>query len=358
MNPGQVITDIYKEMLAFLASKAGVLVPDGQDLSSVLLLIVVSWSVLMWLLTSDGVQALVESVGAFTRFAIVSVLLTGWLGTVGGFFSGAVTDISQKIAGVNSITTATDAMLNSAVKLFVSERASKQGGEAVCVDVGNAVEGAHGVEWQCPDGVTPKGKEPTVFDILFNLPMVLMAMFLKGLALVFMVLLITAFILAVFMAEVLFGLAMAVGPIMVPWLIWQRTEFLFDSWLRFMLAACFTKVVAFFMVGATAGLIAAVRTVSDKVDVASASDYLAVDEINALIVCIVSAVGAFMMWQVPSIAGQLVGGGTGAGSSNFGKGMAGRTIAQAGKGAAAAPGLQNDLKAMREKLAQMGGKGK
>ena len=147
MNPGQVITDIYKEMLAFLASKAGVLVPDGQDLAGVLLLIVVSWSVLMWLLTSDGVQTLVESVGAFTRFAIVSVLLTGWLGTVGGFFSGAVTDISQKIAGVNSITTATDAMLNSAVKLFVSERASKQGGEAVCVDVGNAVEGAHGVEW-------------------------------------------------------------------------------------------------------------------------------------------------------------------------------------------------------------------
>ena len=56
MNPGQVITDIYKEMLAFLASKAGVLVPDGQDLAGVLLLIVVSWSVLMWLLTSDGVH--------------------------------------------------------------------------------------------------------------------------------------------------------------------------------------------------------------------------------------------------------------------------------------------------------------
>ena len=52
MNPGQVITDIYKEMLAFLASKAGVLVPDGQDLAGVLLLIVVSWSVLMWLTKS------------------------------------------------------------------------------------------------------------------------------------------------------------------------------------------------------------------------------------------------------------------------------------------------------------------
>ena len=350
MNPGQVITDVYKEMLAFLASKAGVLVPDGQDLAGVLLLIVVSWSVLMWLLTSDGVQTLVESVGAFTRFAIVSVLLTGCLGTVGGFFSGAVTDISQKITGVNSITTATDAMLNSAAKLFVSERKEQTANPCVEVDITDPMTGAAGTGWHCPSSA--KGTEPSVFDVLVNLPMVLMAMFLKGLALVFMVLLITAFILAVFMAEVLFGLAMAVGPIMVPWLIWQRTEFLFDSWLRFMLSACFTKVVAFFMVGATAGLIAAVRTVSDKVDVASASDYLAVDEINALIVCIVSAVGAFMMWQVPSIAGQLVGGGTGGGVAGFGKGFTGKVVTGAAKGAAAAPGIKNDMKAARDMLAQ------
>lgn len=324
MNPGQIITDIYNAMLAFLSSKAGVLVPDGQDIAGVLLLIVVSWSVLMWILSNDGTQALVESVGAFTRYAVVSVLLVGWLGTVGGFFAGAVSDIGQKISGVNSIQTATDSMFNAAVKLFVAERKATQGGEGVCVDVSDPTTGAHGVQWQCPDGVSPQGKEPTVYDILFNLPMVLMTMFLKGLALVFMVLLITAFILAVFMAEVLFGLGMALGPIMVPWLIWQRTEFLFDSWLRFMLAACFTKIVAFFMCGAIAGLIGAVRAVADKVNVASASDYLAVDEINAFIVCVVSAVGAFMMWQVPSIAAALVGGATGASSARWGQGSGGR----------------------------------
>jgi hypothetical protein len=341
MNPGQIITDIYNAMLAFLSSKAGVLVPDGQDIAGVLLLIVVSWSVLMWILSNDGTQALVESVGAFTRYAVVSVLLVGWLGTVGGFFAGAVSDIGQKISGVNSIQTATDSMFNAAVKLFVAERKASQGGEGVCVDVSDPTTGAHGVQWQCPDGVSPQGKEPTVYDILFNLPMVLMTMFLQGLALVFMVLLMTAFILAVFMAEVLFGLGMALGPVMVPWLIWQRTEFLFDSWLRFMLAACFTKIVAFFMLGATAGLTGAVRAVADKVNVSSASDYLAVDEINAFMVCVVSAVGAFMMWQVPSIAGQLVGGGTGAGSQKFGAGLMGRSMrGMPGKGIA---GLGNQL---------------
>jgi type IV secretory pathway VirB6-like protein len=323
MNPGQIFTNAYNQMLAFLSSKAGVLVSDGQDLAGVLLLVVVSWSVLMWLLTGDGPQALVESIGAFTRYAIVAVLLTGWLATVGGFFMANVNDISQKIAGVNSITTATDAMFNAAIKLFVSERAAEASNQCVEIDITDPLTGAAvGQGWQCPDGVTPKGKEPTVFDILVNLPMVLMTMFLKGLALIFMVLLISAFLLAIFMSEVLFGLAMAVGPIMVPWLIWQRTEWLFDGWLKFMLGACFTKIVAFFMVGATAGLVAATRAVADAVNVTNASDYLAVEEINAFIVCVTASIGAFMMWQVPSIAGQLVGG-TGASTTNFGKGLVG-----------------------------------
>lgn len=323
MNPGEIFTDVYNQMLAFLASKASVLVADGQDLAGVLLLIVVSWSVLMWLLTGDGPQALVESIGAFTRYSIVALLLAGWIGTVGGFLMSNVNDIAQKVSGVNSISTATDAMFKAATQLFVSKRAVEASNQ--CVDVSSPVTGGHSVEWQCPDGVSPQGKEPTVFDILFNLPMVLMTMFLKGLAMVFMVLLISAFLLAIFMAEVLFGLAMALGPILVPWLIWQRTEWLFDGWLRFMLGACFTKIVAFFMVGATAGLVSATRMVADRVNVANASDYLAVEEINALIICITAAIGTFMMWQVPSIAGALVGG-SGGSSSNFGKGFLGKAL--------------------------------
>ncbi len=174
----------------------------------------------------------------------------------------------------------------------------------------------------CPDP-SGKGAEPSWMDILIHFPMVLFTVLLKLLALVFIIILITAFLLALFMAEVLFGLALCIGPILVPWLIWQRTEFLWDSWLKFMIAAAFTKIVAFFMVGVTAGLIASIKVTAGSINAKTGLDYLGIQEMEALVCCVVAAVGAFMMWQVQDIAGALVGGSAGASSGRFGKGLVG-----------------------------------
>lgn len=352
MEPGVVVTHIYNQMLAFLQSKTTVLVADGQDLATVLLLITLSWSVLLWLLTGDGPAAMMESVGTVLRYSIVVVLLTGWIGTVGGFFQTNLNDIASKVAGVSSIESATSAMFGAATDLFAVKRAAKL---SPCVEIKDGSGASATSEVICQDTSTAKGAEPSFFDLLFNLPLVMFTMFLKGLALVFMLLLTVAFLLAVFMSEVLFGLAMALGPVLVPWLVWQRTEWLFDGWLRFMLAAVFTKIVALFMVGATAGLIVAARAAAAQVNVSNASDFLAVDEMAAFVVCIVAAIGAFMMWQVPSIAGALVGGGTGAASSGFGRGAMGKSGLAVGKTLGKLPGVQEDLKSARDWLGKKGG---
>lgn len=47
-----------------------------------------------------------------------------------------------------------------------------------------------------------------------------------------------------FMAAIVtVGIAIAIGPIFIPFLLVERTSFLFDGWLKFMIGASFTKVI-------------------------------------------------------------------------------------------------------------------
>jgi len=41
------------------------------------------------------------------------------------------------------------------------------------------------------------------------------------------------------------ALAIALGPIMIPWVIWKPTEFIFTSWLNFLLKSSFVSLCVF-----------------------------------------------------------------------------------------------------------------
>lgn len=62
---------------------------------------------------------------------------------------------------------------------------------------------------------------------------------LMGLFLIFSLLALIAFMSVI----VTVGIALAVGPIFIPFLVLEKTSFLFDGWVRFMIAASFTKVI-------------------------------------------------------------------------------------------------------------------
>lgn len=71
-----------------------------------------------------------------------------------------------------------------------------------------------------------------------------------GSMLIFTVLLMALFIIFSLLALIAFmsvlvtvGIALAVGPIFIPFLVLEKTSFLFDGWVRFMIAASFTKVI-------------------------------------------------------------------------------------------------------------------
>lgn len=327
LDAGATLLSIYNGIIAHAQSTSGVLIGDGQDLAGVLLLITVAWIVVIWLLSGDGSTALMDTFGAIAKYSIVTMLLAGWLGIVGGFFQSNVNDLAQKVSGTSTVDGSINLMLGAAKKLFVSNEYDSRSSKCKEVESSDPMTGTISTGVQCEN--TTRGAEPTWSDILLNFPMVLFTWLFKLLALVFLMLATTAFLVTIFIAEVMFGLALTMGPILVPWLMWQRMEWLFDGWLRFTIGACLTKVVAFFMVGVTAGILTAVKTVADQANVKSGLEMLAVDEMAAFLICICAAISALLMSQVPGIAQGLISGSGGNPGSSFGRGAVARGLQKA-----------------------------
>ncbi|MDV7393515.1 hypothetical protein RZS08_19225, partial [Arthrospira platensis SPKY1] len=145
--------------MTFASSTTTVLVQDGQDLAGVMLLIVVSWAVAQWLLTGDGVDALMSSFGAFTRFAIVAVMLAGWSTVVGGFMGGLFNDLSTKVSGGATVGVAAETMVTSARNLFMDRRARPPciGDNSNATDPEASLLGGACIQ-------AGRGAEPTIFD--------------------------------------------------------------------------------------------------------------------------------------------------------------------------------------------------
>ena len=349
LDLGATFSTMYSGIVSTLSSRTGVLIGDGQDIAGVLLLITVGWAIVLWILSGDGAQALVDSFGSVTRYFIVTILLTGWLGTVGGFLQSNVNDISKRVSGTNSISESVNLMVKAAEKLFA--RAPET---CTNIETGDASgSGTTYAEVLCSTKDT-RGADVGFTDWLIMLPAVVFTLLLKIAAAVFMVLMLAAYITVVFMAEVLFGISLTLGPILVPWLIWRRTEWLFDGWLRFSLAACFTKIVAALMVAVVTSVIVGAKTLSESIKVSNGMELIAVDEMAAFLMCVVAAVGAFMMWQVPGIAQGLLSGSGGGSASGFGRGTIGRAMAGGAMKGASAPGIRNDLRALRQSISQKG----
>jgi type IV secretory pathway VirB6-like protein len=332
MNPtdfGAIFANINAAITSALSNSSTALVSEGQDLAGVLLLLVVSWSVIEWLISGDGISSLVSTIQTMMRWAIVVLLLSTWTSTVTGFFSSNIDGIGRTLTGsynsqaaFNSMWTAANTLfkkeeiagsneLNCRTEMLPDASGSGQIPTRVCDPApGSSGSGENGASWT---------------DLLLYFPTILFGLLLKLLAVAFLAMMMVAYLLAIYMAQVLFGIGVSLGPILVPWLIWQRTEFLFDGWLRFMVVAAMTKLVAALMVTMVTGIITAVTTLARVADV-SPMALAKVDLAIAFAIAIVAAIGAFMMWQVQGIAQALVSGGAGVKSQGFGKGTTGLKI--------------------------------
>lgn len=150
-------------------------------------------------------------------------------------------------------------------------------------------------------GVIDKLSDMTIFDMVtkggFSL-LLLAAMFLSMLAAS------VIGMIAVLTSLIMVAIAMAVGPIFIPFIVLGKTSFLFDGWLKFLINACLTKVVVALLLGIGLAAIAS----------AAAPQANGVLEVGSMIGSLLSAlavsgvIGTLMM-AAPGIASTITSGG-------------------------------------------------
>ncbi len=313
LSNGQVFDALHSEMVQKLSQSATVLIPDGQDLAFVLLFITLSWSLVTWMLTANGPQTLLDSVRALARYSIVVLMLTGWVSFVGGYFMGAAHDIGKRLTGGATISESVNILMRVSKGLFATTDAANM---ADCVAPSSAMDPAATGVYESEECKTPpsNSKQPGTWDLLNAFPMVLMTWLLRLITVMFLAALGTLFLVIIFMADITFGIGMILGPILVPWLIWERTQFLFEGWLKYMIVATLQKIVAAVVVMVTALLINSLAALSKTMNTVGI-DILAVEEFTAFLMVVVSGLGIIICWQAPQLASALVSGGGGITSS-------------------------------------------
>lgn len=141
------------------------------------------------------------------------------------------------------------------------------------------------------------------------------------------------------MAMVSIKLVIALAPVMVPFLIFKPTAWLFDSWLRFLLGAAMMKLVGAFMLSMTSGLMTSMAVVAGKIKadaLTGTTDTYAGDVVLFSALLLISVLAGLLMAQVPSIASGLLAGS--AGGAGFGglKGVSQTMGSRAGTSATSA----------------------
>lgn len=305
-DPQTVFNDLLLSADKLVNSYGTKLVSEGLGIASALLLITVAWSVLTWLITGDGIEAMVDSIGAIARYFFIVFILSSW--------GGGSALIDSYVGGINSLLDAKATISESVTSVMKSidyvlmEPPKKKCEGAVCSVLPIAV-------------VETATAIVTMAEKIASLPIIIATYILKILASLCLGLMLVAFIGVLILAKVHFAAAFIIGPILVPWLIWKRSEWLFDGWLRFGLIACMTNIVAMLMLTFMSVFITTTQTLAKALNTSAAGPLgtAGLDYIVAGLIMIVGAIGAYIMWQVPSIAQGLLSGSGGGSVGGLGR---------------------------------------
>lgn len=107
-------------------------------------------------------------------------------------------------------------------------------------------------------------------------------------------------------SQVLIGIALALGPVFIPWLLLDAASFVFYGWLKFLVVAALYKVVGLVVLSYGAAMMTWLTQATAAASLAG--DAASVNVIASLVVVLLSFVLAFLMFQIPTIANGLMSG--------------------------------------------------
>lgn len=267
----------------------------GTTISAALLVALLVWSLVKNLAIGGGMGELIADVVELTvAFVIVKMMLDKSIGdALVGFMDGVAATI-----GGSNMETLEAAMRSIMTPIFKSISA--------VVDmprIGSA-----------PDS---GGVLDQILGSIATAPNMVVTFLLKALTILFLI-----FSGVIAAAHIITGffslqLVLVLAPIMVPWLMWRPTAWIFDSWLRFLLGACMLKIVLgilLMLVGnLMEGMLAVANQISREVQLSGTNwlDSLQFDIVLHGMLMLFALLAGLLIMQAPGLAAGLLSGNAG-----------------------------------------------
>ncbi|WP_291518849.1 type IV secretion system protein [Acidovorax sp.] len=260
----------------------------GKSIAYSLFVIVLVWNLLKAMIQGDGINAIVaEMIPLIGTLAIVMAML----------YNGGVGAIIKFLDSVAQ-TFGASGNLADDVKTALS-----RGFEAVA-----NVLSMPGPQTNVPMSITDLGPAIGVaISTVVGLAAKLVSAFLIVIA-------IGIYIGNIILAYGSIMLALALAPIMVPFIMAPATSFIFDGWLRFTIGAGMIKVVGAFMLSFTDQLMMGLASLSKKVAVPANADYSTIMVTSYVVyagLVLMAGLAAYLMMLTPQLASGLVSGSAG-----------------------------------------------
>lgn len=241
-----------------------------------------------------------------TLLASLSIIALAWAGMQLAMTSGSLSEPMNKlITTIFTIGFATW-LISSGYDTFVTN-----GIDSLMTDLVNHTSGGStidkmlqtfiGSEFDQIGKVIDSLKHWSIYDLVFSGGVTLLLLIVLVLGM-----LVTSLVgmVAVLTALILVAIAMALGPIFIPFLVLEKTSFLFDGWVKFLINACLTKVIVALLLSlGMAALGAATNGVAGGP--VSGGNMLG----SLLAAVAVSGVIGSLMLTAPGIAGMITSGG-------------------------------------------------
>lgn len=181
----------------------------GKKIIGVLVMIVIIWSIIKGWVTKPGTtQIVADLVFPFIIMGLATASLDNNLGQL----------IADSVSSISTAMTTSGGAKGTSSQIFAENMIKSMA-----------------VIWDAPN-------EGALLTLGIG---VIMAGLLKLVAIFFIAAATAAGVAILLMAKFQIALAIALGPVMIPWAIWKPTEFIFSGWLSFLLKGGFMSIAVY-----------------------------------------------------------------------------------------------------------------
>jgi len=221
----------------------------GFKLLIILFSIMFFYRIIMFMIDTNE-KIMVELTRSMILFSILGALLAGWTSpvkgfSVSGFFLNTIPAISEAFGSGGNPTSEIVDKHSKAILSLYQVVAPPDGAESNTLQkLSDSIPGVAFGKKVAEGVVQGKGVGDSVIDAAFEPINILISTILLLIAAFFILWSLLTFVFILNAGQVMLYVGLALGPILIPFLLIPNLAFLFDGWLRFMINAALYKVVA------------------------------------------------------------------------------------------------------------------